>query len=103
MTGARAKSNQHPGPAGGVRRRLRFFDAGDRTISAELGQPPPPAASTTPGPSAEPTAVEFRYTQGERFVTLLHELNASLLVSTYQANKLLIARATGDGLSTLVR
>jgi hypothetical protein len=36
-------------------------------------------------------------------VALLHELRASLLVSTYQANKLLAVRATGSGLSTLVR
>jgi hypothetical protein len=33
----------------------------------------------------------------------LHELRASLLVSTYQANKLLVVRAAGEGLSTLVR
>src|SRR3954453_17060418 len=60
------------------------------------------------GPAAEgraaPTApVEFRYTQTDGFVALLHELGASLLVSTYQANKLLAVRADGAGLSTLVR
>jgi uncharacterized protein (TIGR03032 family) len=54
-------------------------------------------------PAASPAAVEFRFTQTESFVALLHELRASLLVSTYQANKLLVARATGSGLSTLVR
>lgn len=53
--------------------------------------------------SGLPTAVEFRYTQDDRFVALLHELGASLLVSTYQANKLLAVRAIGNGLSTLVR
>jgi len=47
--------------------------------------------------------VEFRYTQSENFPALLNELRASLLVSTYQANKLLVARAAGAGLSTLVR
>jgi hypothetical protein len=36
-------------------------------------------------------------------VALLHELRASLLVSTYQANKLLAVRASENGLSTLVR
>jgi uncharacterized protein (TIGR03032 family) len=36
-------------------------------------------------------------------VALLQELGASLLVTTYQANKLLAVRAEGDGLSTLVR
>jgi uncharacterized protein (TIGR03032 family) len=56
-------------------------------------------------PSAEPpaTAVEFHYSQNDRFVDLLHQLNASLLVTTYQANKLLVVRAAGNGLSTLVR
>ena len=59
--------------------------------------------STTSPSSAAPAAVEFHYTQSESFVTLLNELGASLLVSTYQANKLLAVRASGNGLSTLVR
>src|SRR5262249_41612851 len=55
-------------------------------------------ASATPA-----TAVPFHYTQSESFVALLKQLSASLLVTTYQANKLLVARATGNGLSLLVR
>src|SRR5262249_51466051 len=39
----------------------------------------------------------------DSFVALLQQLGASLLVSTYQANKLLVARAAGGGLSMLVR
>lgn len=58
------------------------------------------SASATP---AAPIAVEFRYTQTDSFVELLNQLGASLLVSTYQANKLLAVRASGTGLSTLVR
>src|SRR6185369_1296616 len=59
---------------------------------------------TTPSASpAAPAAFEFRYTQTDRFVELLHRLGASLLVSTYQANKLLAVRAGDNGLSTLVR
>jgi uncharacterized protein (TIGR03032 family) len=54
-------------------------------------------------PPAAPAAVEFHYTQTESFAPLLRELRASLLVSTYQANKLLAVRAAGGGLSTLVR
>ena len=50
-----------------------------------------------------PEPVAFHYTQTDSFVALLHELGASLLVSTYQANKLLAVRANGLGLSTLVR
>jgi uncharacterized protein (TIGR03032 family) len=53
--------------------------------------------------SAPAAPVEFHYTQTDSFVALLHELGASLLVTTYQANKLLAVRASGNGLSTLVR
>jgi uncharacterized protein (TIGR03032 family) len=60
--------------------------------------PSPP----TPGAAAA-VAVEFRYTQTDSFVDLLRQLGASLVVSTYQANKLLVARVAGAGLSTLVR
>src|SRR5262245_24533988 len=50
-----------------------------------------------------PAPVAFHYTQTDSFVALLHQLGASLLVSTYQANKLLAVRASKNGLSTLVR
>jgi uncharacterized protein (TIGR03032 family) len=60
-------------------------------------------ASTRSASSALPAAVEFHYTQTDSFVALLQELGASLLVTTYQANKLLAVRATDNGLSTLVR
>jgi uncharacterized protein (TIGR03032 family) len=63
----------------------------------------PGGHSTPTAPSAAPAAVEFRYTQTDSFVELLHRLRASLLVSTYQANKLLAVRAGCGGLSTLVR
>ncbi len=59
--------------------------------SVRLVSPPPPAP------------VEFHYTQDENFVAILHELGASLVITTYQANKLLVARVAGGGLSTLVR
>jgi uncharacterized protein (TIGR03032 family) len=61
-----------------------------------------PGAASAPPPAA-PAAVAFHYTQTDSFVALLHQLRASLLVSTYQANKLLVARAAGGGLSLLVR
>src|SRR5712692_7226342 len=63
-----------------------------------MGTMPPSAA-----PQAAASAVEFHYTQTDSFVALLHQLGASLLVTTYQANKLLVVRAAGSGLSTLVR
>src|SRR5690554_1098241 len=50
-----------------------------------------------------PTPVAFRYTQTDSFIRLLRKLGATLLVSTYQANKLLAVRACENGLSTLVR
>jgi uncharacterized protein (TIGR03032 family) len=65
----------------------------------------PPVKSVsqiTPGTSPA-ASVEFRYTQTDSFVEVLHRLEASLLVSTYQANKLLAVRAGGGSLSTLVR
>jgi uncharacterized protein (TIGR03032 family) len=52
---------------------------------------------------APPPPVAFHYTQTDSFVELLDQLGASLLVTTYQANKLLVVRASGNGLSTLVR
>jgi uncharacterized protein (TIGR03032 family) len=64
---------------------------------------PVPRLSTGAGGPPPPVAAEFRYSQTEGFVALLRGLNASLFVSTYQANKLLIARALPGGLSTLVR
>ena len=52
---------------------------------------------------AAPQPVAFHYTQTDSFVELLHRLGGTLLVSTYQANKLLAVRADGQGISTLVR
>lgn len=60
-------------------------------------------SSPLPAPPGPPPRVAFHYTQTDSFVALLHQLRASLLVTTYQANKLLVARATENGLSTLVR
>ena len=48
---------------------------------------------------APPVVVEFRYIQTESFAPLLRDLRVSLLVSTYQANKLLVVRASGGGLA----
>jgi uncharacterized protein (TIGR03032 family) len=67
-------------------------------VSLSRNQPGPDGA-----PQAPPAPVEFHYEQSESFVAMLHQLRASLLVSTYQANKLLAVRAAGNGLSTLVR
>src|SRR5687768_710003 len=62
-----------------------------------------PVSPDAPSPPQPPAPVAFHYVQTDSFVALLHELGASLLVSTYQANKLLAVRASGSGLSTLVR
>ena len=50
-----------------------------------------------------PAPVEFRYSQTEAFPAVLRQLGASLVITTYQANKVLVARAMGEGLSMLVR
>lgn len=65
--------------------------------------PPETNDDSSPATEPAPTAVEFHYSQTDSFVALLHQLRASLLVTTYQANKLLVVRAAGGGLSTLVR
>ena len=54
-------------------------------------------------PMSPPAPVEFRYIQTDSFAEVLRELGASLVITTYQANKLLVARAMGEGLSMLVR
>src|SRR5213593_2839156 len=70
------------------------------SLARGVRQPERSAVPTAPAPT---TAVTFQYVQTDSFVALLHQLQASLLVTTYQANKLLVARASGAGLSTLVR
>src|SRR5262245_41534656 len=50
-----------------------------------------------------PAPVEFRYSQSDGFPALLERLGASLVITTYQANKLLVARAASAGLWMLVR
>src|SRR5437870_13361006 len=71
-------------------------------MSAVVVAPANGSGPATPE-AAAPTTVEFHYTQTDSFVALLRQLGASLLVSTYQANKLLVARVAGAGLSMLVR
>jgi uncharacterized protein (TIGR03032 family) len=58
-------------------------------------EPHPPAAAVT--------SVPLLYTQSDSFVALLQELGASLWVTTYQAQQLLVMRAERNGLSMLVR
>ena len=79
------------------------MDSGNaaKTSPVQTGEAPTGAAVRQP--RTPPAPVAFHYTQSDSFVALLHELQASLLVSTYQANKLLAVRAQGQGLSTLVR
>jgi uncharacterized protein (TIGR03032 family) len=47
--------------------------------------------------------VPLLFNQSDSFVELLHLLDASLWVTTYQAQQLLVARAEGPALSLLVR
>ena len=69
-------------------------------------QPPFPTGRSPAAPATPPASaarVAFHYTQTDGFAAVLAGLGSSLLVSTYQANKLLVARAAGAGLSMLVR
>ena len=61
----------------------------------ELQQPP-----TVDRP---PEPVAFNYSQSDSFPPLLRQLGVSLMVTTYQANKLLVLREQAGGLSILVR
>ena len=81
--------------------------AHENSVAPVVSNASPAQAGEAPGNGAArpplPSPVAFHYTQSDSFVALLHQLGASLLVSTYQANKLLAVRASGPGLSTLVR
>ena len=61
----------------------------------------PGAAGELAAAAPVPAAVEFHYTQTESFVAVLRHLGTSLLVSTYQANKLLAVRAQTPGPLTI--
>src|SRR5947207_2226502 len=54
-------------------------------------------------PQQPPEPVSFVYAQSDSFAPLLKQLGISLLVTTYQANKLLVLRERQGGLSILVR
>lgn len=69
------------------------------TADRRAGQSALPSEAMSPAPPP----VAFRYAQTDSFVELLSQLGASLMVSTYQANKLLAVRVQGQALSVLVR
>ena len=54
-------------------------------------------------PDAPPAPVAFHFTQSASFPPILKQLGISLLVTTYQANKLLVIREHNGGVSILVR
>src|SRR4051794_25564671 len=86
--------------------RLQFSPERKLPVSSQTTIPlRPPAAGggAAPVSGAPPAPVEFHFTQTESFPALLEQLGASLLVTTYQANKLLVLRARRGGLSILVR
>lgn len=62
--------------------------------------PAPRPAGASP---ARPEPVPFNYKESDSLAPLLKQLGISLLVTTYQANKLLVLREQRGGLSILVR
>lgn len=65
---------------------------------------PGPQSADAPEPVLGPPApVAFQFTQSDSFAPLLRQLEVSLLVTTYQANKLLVLREQQGGMSILVR
>ena len=98
FTGRRVMSVPPPRPT-------RFVNETEDAMSA-LTVPPPrngPGVAAAGTPPAPPAPVAFHYTQSDSFAAVLAELGSSLLITTYQANKLLVARAAGAGVSMLVR
>jgi uncharacterized protein (TIGR03032 family) len=71
--------------------RMSAVDSGGGTHPA--GQPP----------QGRTTAVPLLFTQSDSFVAVLNQLGASLWLTTYQAQQLLVLRPAGGGLSMLVR
>jgi uncharacterized protein (TIGR03032 family) len=68
-----------------------------------MGAEVPVSNPDAPAPEGPASAVAFQYTQTESFVALLKKLDLSLVITTYQANKLLVVRARDNALSVLVR
>jgi uncharacterized protein (TIGR03032 family) len=62
-----------------------------------IEQPP----STSPGVQPEPSPLRSVFTSN--LPDLLHQLEISLAVSTYQAGKVILVRAEGDGINTHFR
>ncbi len=60
-------------------------------------------AQTEPNPVPAAGAASFSSSHTSNFPALLRELGISLVVSTYQAGKLILLRAHGDGLNTHFR
>src|SRR5262245_49035871 len=82
------------------------FNNGEEQMATSVCPVLPKAPSVNGTPAAPPpalTAVPFHYVQTDSFPALLRQLRASLLVTTYQANKVLVVREDNGGLSTLVR
>src|SRR5881227_1888779 len=65
-------------------------------------QTAPPKPIPNPGPGTEDSA-PLRAAHTANFPALLRQLGASLLVTTYQAGKLVIVRDEGDHLNTHFR
>lgn len=62
-----------------------------------------PIGQSARPPARPPEPVAFNFAQSDSFAPLLKQLGVSLLVTTYQANKLLVVREQRGGLSILVR
>jgi uncharacterized protein (TIGR03032 family) len=64
---------------------------------------PTSSESSSAEAAVKESLAELRGIHSASFPPLLQQLGISLLISTYQAGKLLVVRADGDGLNTLCR
>jgi uncharacterized protein (TIGR03032 family) len=65
-----------------------------------MADPLGPVSPTRDGATG---SVPFHFAQDEAFASLLRRWGASVWISTYQANKLIVVRSQGPGISALVR
>jgi uncharacterized protein (TIGR03032 family) len=75
----------------------------DETAAPPETPAPAPAAAPTPGPTGQTVAEVLGSVHTSNFPDLLRELRGCLIVSTYQAGKLVILRADGASINTHFR
>ena len=77
--------------------------ASEETVAVGNESAPTPDGVDSPGPGQTTASVSLRAVHTPNFPALLRGLDASLLVTTYQAGKLVMVRDEGEHLNTHFR